>query len=327
MEATKPVVSLLLVCAAWLGGCTAEPTEITVSRDMAARDSAPDDGGEADSGPTDGGGGDVRSCPAGTVEICGNGCDDDGNGFIDDDDPACTPQVVATWEGGSSMLQRLVLRPPYRASFLDGNSVPTGAHGVYSRAFAAGVAFLAIDGVTMELARITLPPSGVMQKGAIEYIPTVYSTRDVCVFNGELIVVERAGLLHRLKADAKTENGTVQLPSWTSGMLLTSCATDGKYLYVSEHAGLSPSQFETLDTSFTPVASPSPMPGALLDAGVDRCLDFAWARGGFYGLFVNSNGQVKDDLPADELVSFAMDGAVGPPIDAGVLHGLGEYAP
>ncbi len=124
-----------------------------------------------------------------------------------------------------------------------------------------------------------------------------------------------------------TEKGTVQLPSWASGMLLTACATDGKYLYVSEHPGLGPSQFETLDSTFTPVASPAPIPDALLDNGIDRCLDFAFARGRMYGLFVNSNGSVQDNLPADELVSFALDGSVGPAIDAGVLHGIGEYLP
>ena len=34
-------------------------------------------------------------CPVGP-EVCGNGCDDDRNGYIDDDDPACTTQMLVT---------------------------------------------------------------------------------------------------------------------------------------------------------------------------------------------------------------------------------------
>jgi hypothetical protein len=325
MEATKQAVSLLVVVAS-LGGCRAEVAEqpdARVAMDMAEEDG--NAGGLDGGGDLSVGGGDL-ACPPGPVEICGNGCDDDRNGWTDDDDPACTPQVLATWVV-SSPLQRLVLSPPYRALTLDTNSVPTAAHGVYSGAFAPGVAFLSVDGFTREILRVTLVPGG--GKGAVQTLSTSYVTHDLCIFNGELIVVERAGVLHRVQADGKTENGTVVLPAWmpAGSMLLTSCSSDGKHLYVSEHAGISPSQFETLDTTFAPVASPSPMPNALLNAGLDRCLDFAWAKGGFYGLFVNSGGLATDDLPPDELVPFALDGSVGAAIDAGVLHGIGEWTP
>jgi hypothetical protein len=265
------------------------------------------------------------SCPQNAVEICGNGCDDDRNGYADDDDPACTPQIVATWEGGSSTLQRLVLQPPFSTGFLDGNPVPTAARGVYVRSFAPGVAFVLNEGAAMVLHRITLPPNR-MGMGALQTISLAYPGRDVCVFNGELIIVQRSGVLHRVQADGMTENGTVQLSTW-AGVSLTACASDGTYLYLSEHFGASASQFEILGNNFMPVASPVPIPDQLLNNGIDRCLDFAWTRRGFFGLFVSSGGNVSDNLLADELVSFALDGGVGAPIDAGKLHGMGEFLP
>ncbi len=48
MEATKPAASVVLVCAAWLGGCTAEPAEITDHRDASEAELSPDDGRGAD---------------------------------------------------------------------------------------------------------------------------------------------------------------------------------------------------------------------------------------------------------------------------------------
>ena len=323
MGATKPVVSALLL---FFCGCKAQPS---VQGDAALRDLALDDGGEEpDLSSTS----DLTAlpdlqCPINAVEICGNGCDDDRNGYTDDDDPACTPQILATWEGGSSTLQRLVLQPPFSTGFVDGNQVPATARGVYSRAFASGVAFLVNEGAAMELDRITLPP-GMMGKGALQANFLNYAARDVCIFHGELIVVERRGFLHRLAADGKTENGMVQLPSWTAvDTYLTSCASDGRYLYVSEHFGILASQFEILDNSFAPVASPSPMPMPM-NSSIDRCLDFAWTRNGFYGLFVDSGGSTSDDVPADVLAAFSMDGGIGSPIDAGkLLHGMGEFTP
>ena len=326
MEATKPAVSLLF--ALCLTGCKAQPTE---QRDAAVYDlSRSEDFAGVDlTGEGDLASSDLR-CPIGSAEICGNGCDDDGNGLVDDEDPACAPHVMATWEGGSTTLTHLALVPPYRTFTLDGNSVPPAAHAVYVRAFAPGVAFVAYDGATMQLDRITLAPGGA--PGSVEHINSSYLTRDVCVFNGELIVVEPGtslmeGKLHRLAADGKTENGFVQPVAWPSNMHLSACASDGQHLYVAEHVGTMPTQFEELDTSFMPVASPAPIPDQLLNAGLDRCVDFAFARGQLYGLFADSGGLLKDELTPTELHAFTFDGGVGPAIDAGALRGLGEYLP
>src|SRR5258706_11672378 len=37
------------------------------------------------------------ACSATGPEVCGNGCDDDRNGFTDDDDPVCTTQLLVTF--------------------------------------------------------------------------------------------------------------------------------------------------------------------------------------------------------------------------------------
>lgn len=323
MEATKPAVSALLLL---ISGCRPQVTAPdSALHDMASADS---DGG-SDEG--DLAGADLvvlpdLECPSNASEICGNACDDDRNGYTDDDDPACTPQVLATWQGGWPQLERLTLLPPYARGFLDGNMVLPGARGVYRRAFAPGVAFVINEGAAMMLLRITLPQT--MTAGMVEPIMLGYGPRDVCIFNGELILIE-PGMrrLHRLKADG-TELGTVQLPAWTAlNTHLTACSSDGKYLYIAEHFGAAQSQFETIDTAFMPVGTPVTI-DPLLALGLDRCLDFAWTSSGFHGLWVNSLGSINDDLPADELRAFAFDGGIGAAIDAGqLLHGMGEFVP
>jgi hypothetical protein len=330
MGATKPAVRapttvgatrLTLVLLLLFCGCKAE---VTVQPDAAVHDLSVDGGGV----DVDLAGADFTVFPdlecAVGPEICGNGCDDDRNGYSDDDDPACTPQVLMTFPTGSMNLQRLVLQPPYMSGIVDGNVVAGNSHAVYVRAFAPGVAWVVTEGGAMELDRITLAPT-MTAKGTVQAIPLSYFARDVCVFHNELIVVEQ-NQLHRLQADGTTSNGTVQLAAWTAADThLAACASDGNRLYVAEHFGILPSQFEILDAMFSPSPSPSPLPN--LDPGVDRCVDFAWTKKGFYGLFARSNGVSGDVQPTGELHAFALDGGAGPAIDAGVLHSLGEFQP
>ena len=63
------------------------------------------------------------ACCAGGPEVCGNGCDDDRNGYIDDDDPACTTQILVTLSLGTPALWRLILEPTPHVVVLDGNPV------------------------------------------------------------------------------------------------------------------------------------------------------------------------------------------------------------
>jgi hypothetical protein len=65
--------------------------------DGAAGDAAPDSGnGDDDGGEVDAGPGDASVDACGSVEICNDGVDNDCNGRIDCDDPACTPGWTCT---------------------------------------------------------------------------------------------------------------------------------------------------------------------------------------------------------------------------------------
>jgi hypothetical protein len=293
-------------------------------------DGGPGDGAVADDlGGTDGVDGQgVDACASGPTEICGNGCDDDRNGYIDDDDPACTAQLLGTVPSASEGLYRFLLGPSPSARKLDSNAVPGGGFAEYDKSFADAV-FIAFEAASKYLRKLTLAAGGT---GAFVDNPTSYGVRDACVFNGELIVTDTAGhKLHRLGADGKTESGSVSLDA---AYLISACASDGTYLYVAEHDQVgSPSRFEIFDKTFARVGAPIDLWASVQNLGFDRCLDFAWVkRGGFYGLFVASGSELNDGkLSATEIVPFAFDGGVGTPVpvplDGGTLHGLGAFQP
>jgi hypothetical protein len=266
-------------------------------------------------------------CAGNVPEICGNGCDDDHNGYVDDDDPACTTQLLVTPKAtgvASPALQRLVLEPTPHLVNLDGNPVPSGAMPELNAAFAPPV-FLSVDGNQKLLRTLHLDPSGT---GTFSDFSTTFSTRDACVYNGELIVVDATGFLHRF-TDGSTENadGGVGL----GNVIATACASDGNLLYVAVHDLVgNPTQFLVFDKTFTQQGPAIDLPTAISGAGLDRCVDFAWTRhgGGFYGLFVTAGATLNDSkLDGSQLYPFAFDGGAGAPIDAGTFHGLGEFLP
>jgi hypothetical protein len=268
------------------------------------------------------------------AEICGNGCDDDKNGYTDADDPACTPQLLGTSNLSSLPLYRYFLQP-LQLKVLDGNAVKPGSFAVVDRSLVGGVAFIATEAAPGNIRRIMLTSDG--SKGTFTDYSPGYVTRDVCVFNGELIVVERAqqSVLHRLMADGKTSvmpNPTVALPTFVSDgtVMATACTGgDGRLIVAAHDLVGNPSQF-IVYTSLAVAPTLVNMPASLVAAApsIDRCLDLAWAPTGFYGLFVASGGSLNDPtLNATQILPFALDGAVGPPIDAGTLHGLGSFLP
>ncbi len=309
------------------GGCRAQVDTPDGGADLAGADGG-DDLGIDDDGGFDLASSDLACSGPSVPEICNNGCDDDHNGYADADDPACTPQllVVPGTTTASAPLQRLFLGSTPHLVTLDGNLMADGYFAEYQRAFAP-TAFLTRES-SMVLRTLTLAPGG--GTGTFtDYAPT-YRGRDVCVFNGELLVVERGppGVLHRFKPDGTTELGVVSL----GAVLATSCASDGKLLYVAVHDTIgSPSQFLVFDQTLAPVAgSPVAIPGDLLTNGLDRCLDIAFSQTGvFYGLFVASGGVLNDAaLPgASQIYPFAFDGGVGAPIDAGLVRAIGEFIP
>jgi hypothetical protein len=310
------LVLLALAVAGCKAGVTVPPmTDLAQNEDL----SASLDGG-ADFAPAPP---DLRCSMSADAEVCGNGCDDDRNGYTDDDDPACTTQFLATVPGGSSpALYRLQLEPVPRLIAVDHNAVPGSSAATFRRAFSPA-AYLAVEGGSRQLRRILLADGGT---GAFSDFFTTFDVRDVCVFNNELIVVERAlsSNLHRFQADGQTEIGPVALGS----VIATACASDGPHLYVAVHTATGPSQFLLFDKNYNQVGAAIDVPPALAAAGLSRCLSLAWSKraNSFYGLFGDISVNDASGF-ASQLFPFAFDGGAGSPVDAGTYRAIGEFLP
>jgi len=282
------------------------------------------------------GGGDGPGCPIMSAEICKNGCDDDRNGYTDDDDPACTTQLVVTTQTASPSLSRLILDPAPHLAILDTHMVNNGGMAFVDRQLAPATAYVVFTS-GMSIERLVLMMPSMMGTVTNNMTMPAFTTRDVCAFNGDLIVVERGlpSVLHRFKPDGASPINTVSL----GNVLATSCASDGKLLYVAVHDTTvgNPSTFIAFDTSFAQQGGAIAMPSGIANFGangLDRCIDFAYSpRAGFWGLFVNaavdySNQPLNDNvMSSGQLFPFAFDGGSGPPVDAGVYHGVGSFIP
>jgi hypothetical protein len=282
--------------------------------------------------PVDLVGADLTCVGASGPEACGNGCDDDGNGLVDGDDPACTPQLIPTTQTptAGTPLYRLLLGAPMELKVLDTNDIRPAAFAVHVRSFDPAV-FIAREDNSRLLQKLTLSPTGT---GTITDYPLSFAIRDVCVFGSDLVVLERGSSMafpsriHRFGPDG-VERGT---PTSLGATLVTSCASDGQRLYVSLHDMLgNPSQFYVFDATYAQVVT-LPLPAGLAawngpGETIDRCLDFAWTpKGGWYGLFVDAGGVLNDAmLSGDRLFRFDWDGGVPAALDAGVLHGIGDF--
>jgi hypothetical protein len=311
-------LGLCCAVAAAVGGCRATPQapgdDLGVDLAVAGDDFGGDDLATAD----------LAMCPVGP-EVCGNGCDDDGNGYTDDDDPACTTQMLVTLSMGSPALWRLILEPTPHVAVLDGNPViSNGGMATYNAAFAPA-AFVAFDSDTKLFDRV--PIGG----GTITQTATSYSMRDVCVFNGELIVLDQKpappGFLHRFKPDGVTEI----MPTVSVPLMPTACSSDGNMLYVAGHPQIGDSVIEVFGKSANgPVDTGTAiaMPAVLLSAGYTRIVDLVYVKksGTFVGLFAVNTGN-DFALNGSVMAPFAFDGGVGAFIDGGIWHGVGEFLP
>ena len=125
-------------------------------------------------------------------EQCGNGCDDDRNGYTDADDPACTPQMLVTFgmTSPSPSLWRLILEPTPHVAVLDGNPVGSAACRRSTAPFRRRCSSRSTPAPSAwRSARSTAPRDHDVQRaGGMGGWAT---TRDVCIFNGELIVSMR----------------------------------------------------------------------------------------------------------------------------------------
>jgi hypothetical protein len=271
---------------------------------------------------------DLAMCPMGP-EVCGNGCDDDRNGYTDDDDPACTTQLLVTMAvtptpTATPALWRLILEPTPHVAVLDGNPVAIGGMPTFNSAVAPA-AFIAFDSNSKMLKRVPIGGGG----ATTSYV-SAYTTRDVCTFNGEVIVVEPlspTSHLHRFMPDGQTPIG---LPVDVTG-IASACASDGAQLYVATHTATGPSQLAVFAKSANgPVATGATLniPDALLNDGYARLVDFAYVKksGLFIGLF-SSKIAADSTLDGQVMAPFTTDGGAGGYIDGGVWHGAGEFLP
>ncbi|MCA1663232.1 MAG: hypothetical protein LC659_02985, partial [Myxococcales bacterium] len=247
-------------------------------------------------------------------------------GYTDADDPACTSQMLVTLSAGSPALWRLILEPSPHVAVLDGNPITSnGAMATFNALFAPA-AFLAFDAGTKLLESIPIGTGTGASKA------TAYSTRDVCVFNGELIVVDpRSGgsFLHRFMPDLATEiTPAVSVPN-----VATACSSDGRSLYVVTHPLTGPSAIDVYAKSANgPVITSTVLtiPDELLNLGYDRIVDLAYVKksGLFVALFDSSATSIADSgLDGKVMASMAGDGGLGAIIDGGVWHGVGEFMP
>lgn len=322
-RATGLVCALALAAVAGgAAGCRAVPS--MPGDDMGVDLAAPGDdlgGGEDLAGAAD-----LYACAAGP-EICGNGCDDDRNGYVDGDDPACTTQLLVTFAtpGMAPALWRLVLEPRPHVVVLDGNPVQAGGMATYDRVFSSS-AYLAFDGSTKLLRRLLL------DGGVVDNPNPGFTTRDVCTFNGELIVVEpgmAASKLHRFMADAKTEI----TPAVDVAGTASACTSDGDHLYVSHYVLPDPTSeivvFDKGGAGGPTQSGTIALPDALLNGGYIRLIDFAYVKKGgvFVGLFSSDGASADSALNGEVMAPFALDGGAGGFIDGGVWHGVGEFLP
>ncbi len=323
MRAAALVASCAVACV--VAGCRATPA--TPAYDLGVDLAVPMDdlagGGGDDLASTD-----LATCTASATELCNDGCDNDGNGYVDADDPACTTQLIVTMQVTGQPLSRLLLEPTPHLAVLDANPVNTlGGMAEYQRVFAPAV-FLAYDGSTKQIDRRVIG-------GATTSTNPMYTTRDACVFNGELIIVDPTGKLHRFMSDGKTEI----LPYVTLTGIPAACASDGNSLYVARHAVAAASEIVIFDKGGAngPVASalpPIPIPTDLANAGFDRIIDLAYAKHGgvFIALFAVGGSSPDNGLPTDAgfamaQIGFDGGGSAGPLVDGGVWHGIGEFLP
>jgi hypothetical protein len=315
-----------------VSGCRAtvadQPLDLAPSPDLAFLPVPQVDMAQDDAGP------DMFVCPKGN-EICDDNCDNDGNGYKDADDPACTPQLLVTYTStgdspmGTPVLWRLVLDNPPRVEQFDANPVEPYAMANYNRAF-SDMIYLVLYGGGGELDTIVQGAAPLLN------IPA-FRTRDVCTFNGELIVLEprstiTGSTLHRMQKDGVTEI----LPAVQMTGVASACASDGDNLYVAFYQIPTASRIEVFTKSAngpvdTGIDNAIPMPPSIVTSCCDRLLDFAYVKKGgmFIGLFANGEaGTVGDQLLSGSLMApFALDGGVGPVIDAGVWSGVGEFLP
>jgi len=318
-------VAAALAVAALCAGCPAQavaPDDAAPQADAGQEDVAldvlpPDDAPPDVPEQTD-------ACPAEEHESsCLDGCDNDGDGFTDGDDPDCVTAFLITREPADGVLRWRV-----------GDLGPVALHagGTPGRPLVdaiqlAGAGFAVQRGMAPGRGLYRFDPHPDPAPGAARLFDVGFQPSDVCVFAGRVIVTESGGpRLHAYDPAATVPDGGVPAPlrsaTLTRGTLLRACAADATDLYAVVATASGTDDVVRLDADLNELGWPGLPTGLAVDQ--KRLLDLAWDRRGgqFYGLFVGTEPNTADVTP------FAMGGAVGTPVTAPfALATLSTFAP
>jgi hypothetical protein len=317
------VVAVALLSLGLLAGCPAQAVpqvDAAVADDAAAVVDAapaddvavPDDVAPPDLAPVD-------ACAAEAVETsCGDGCDNDGDGWADADDPDCVTAFLLTREPADGILR-------WRIGDSDVVPLHVGTdvqHPALDLAQVGAFGFAVKPGFPPGRGLYRFDPRPDPAPGPENASPIAYQASDVCLLGGVVVVAERAApKVHAYAAtDLATDLGPVTL---SGGTLTRGCASDGTAVYVVLAPAAGPDEIVQLSAGLAEIAR-VPLPSGL-DVQKTRLLDLAYDRRTalFYGLFTTAG-----EPNTAEVTPFAMGGAAGASVVAPfALTNLGTYAP
>jgi hypothetical protein len=261
------------------------------------------------------------ACASEGVETaCGDGCDNDGDGFADGDDPDCVtaflvtrepPDGVLRWRVGDADVAALHPGGTPGRPIVDSAHLPLGY--AVQRGMPPGRGLYRFD------------PKPDPAPGPELVLDVGFQASDVCVFAGRVVVTELTGpRLHAYHpGDISPDGGTAfASATLTRGTLVRACAADATRLYAVVATASGTDDVVELDADLVEVSWPGLPTG--LAADEKRLLDLAWDRrtGQFYGLFVGTETNTAAVTP------FAMGGAAAPAVTAPfALSTLSTFAP
>ena len=266
----------------------------------------------------------VDACPGEGIEVsCHDGCDNDGDGFTDDDDPDCVTAFLITREPLDGVLRWRV-----------GDADPVALHegGTTGRPYVDAVqlptlGFSVQRGMPPGRGLYHFDPHPDPAPGPTLLVDVGYQASDVCVFAGRVVVTELGGpRVHTYDPEAAATDGGTPAPlgsvTLTRGTLARACAADASDLSVVVATASGTDDVVRLDADLNELGWPR-LPAGLA-ADKKRLLDLAWDRRSaqFYGLFVGTEVNTADVTP------FAMGGTVGTPVTAPfALATLSTFSP
>jgi hypothetical protein len=314
--------------AALCAGCPAQavaPVDAAPQADAAPED-VPLDLLPPDDAPPDDLPEQTDACPAEEHESsCLDGCDNDGDGFTDGDDPDCMTTFLITREPSDGVLR-------WRVG--DADAVALHVGGTPGRPLVDAIQ-LAGSGFAVQRG-MAVPGRGLYRfdphpdpaPGPTLLFDVGFQASDVCVFAGRVIVTELMGpRLHTYDPDATAPDGGAPAPlrsvTLTRGTLVRACAADATDLYAVVATSSGTDDIVRLDADLNELSWPGLPTG--LQAGKTRLLDLAWDRrtSQFYGLFVGGTEPNTVDV-----TPFTIGGAAGTPSTAPfALATLSTFSP